>query len=77
MDALLHIILQSAATLEAYFDMLPRKYGASRVNAYHILKCLTYFDDATAEPMPRMRVPFDWEECKAFFVRQARAIVLP
>ena len=36
------MILQSAATLEAYFDMLPRKYGASRVNAYHILKSLTY-----------------------------------
>ena len=73
----LYMILQSAATLEAYFDMLPRKYGASRVNAYHILKSLTYFDDAEAEPMPRMRVPFNWEECKAFFVRQARAIVLP
>jgi hypothetical protein len=73
----LYMILQSAATLEAYFDMLPRKYGASRINAYHILKSLTYFDDAEAEPMPRMRVPFDWGDCKAFFVRQARAIVLP
>jgi len=73
----LYMILQDECTLEAYFDMLPRKYDASRVNAYHILKSLTYFDDAESEPMPQMLVPFDWKECKAFFAREARAIVLP
>ena len=73
----LFLILQNKPTLEAYFDMLPRKYGASRINTYHILKSLTYFEDAEAEPMPQMLVPFDWNECKAFFVRQARTIVLP
>ncbi len=73
----LYIILQDVPTLETYFEMLPRKYGESRVNTYHILKSLTYFDDAESEPMPRMLVPFDWKECKAFFVREARAIVLP
>lgn len=72
----LYVILQSGATLEEYFDMLPRKYGTSRINIYHILKSLTYFADAEKEPMPRMLVPFDWDECKAFFVRQARAIIL-
>ena len=73
----LYTILQNRGTLEAYFDMLPRKYGASRLNTYHILKSLAYFDDAEKEPMPRMLIPFDWDECKAFFVRQARAIILP
>ena len=73
----LYMILQDEPTLEAYFDMLPNKYGRSRVNTYHILKSLTYFDDAESEPMPQMLVPFDWNECKAFFVREARAIVLP
>ena len=38
---------------------------------------LTYFDDAEAEPLPRMLTPFDWDRCKEFFVRQARALVLP
>jgi hypothetical protein len=72
----LYIILQSGPTLEEYFGMLPRKYGTGRINTYHILKSLTYFEDAEKEPMPRMIVPFDWEECKSFFVREARAIVL-
>lgn len=73
----LFMILQDDPPLETYFEWLPRKYGRSRVNLYHILKSLTYFEDAELEPMPRMLVPFDWEECKAFFVRVARAIVLP
>jgi len=73
----LYLILRNGPTLEEYFEMLPLKYGLSRINTYHILKSLTYFEDAEQEPLPQMLVPFDWDECKAFFVRQARAIVLP
>jgi len=73
----LYAILQGEPTLEACFDLLPRKYDSSRLNTYHILKSLTYFDDAESEPTLQMLVPFDWDECKAFFVREAHAIVLP
>ena len=73
----LYAILQDGPSLSAYFELLPRKYDARRLNAYHILRSLTYFDDAETEPMPRMLVPFDWAECRAFFVREARNIVLP
>ena len=72
----LYTILREGPSLAAYFALLPQKYDARRLNAYHILKSLTYFDDAESEPMPRMLMPFDWAECKAFFVREARAIVL-
>ena len=73
----LYMILRDKPSLKDYFDMLPRKYGASRINTYHILKSLAYFADADAEPPPRMLHPFDWEECKAFFLREAHAIVKP
>ena len=73
----LFMILQDEPALESYFEWLPRKYNPSRMNAYHILKSLTYFDDAEKEPMLNMLTPFNWAECKAFFVREARAIVLP
>jgi len=72
----LYTILQDGPSLAAYFALLPQKYDPRRLNTYHILKSLTYFGDAEKEPMPRMLVPFDWAECKAFFVRAARAIVL-
>lgn len=73
----LYTILRSGPSLRDYFDLLPRKYGPHRVNAYHILKSCAYFEDAEAEPMPVMLEPCNWKECKAFFVREAHAIVLP
>lgn len=72
----LFFILQQPPFLQEYFEWLPRKYPPERLNIYHILKSLTYFDDAEREPMPDMRVPFRWENCKAFFVREARALVV-
>ena len=73
----LHTILRNRLMLSDYFELLPRRYGTSRINTYHILKSLTYFEDAEKEPMPRMLEPFNWEECKAFFIRAAHAIILP
>lgn len=72
----LYKILMLGDTLSEYFAELPLKYGTSRVNIYHILKSLTWFEDAEREPMPNMLEPFDWEECKAFFIREAHRLVL-
>ncbi len=72
----LYIILRGETTLQDYFRLLPEKYGTPRINTYNILKSLTYFEDAEKEPMPRMLVPFSWEECKAFCIRAAHSIVL-
>lgn len=73
----LHMILRSGSSLQDYFQLLQEKYVASRTNTYHILKSLTWFEDAENEPMPNMLVPFDWKECKSFFIREAHALVLP
>ena len=72
----LYTILRGGLTLQNCFDELPRKYASGRANSYHVLKSITYFEDAEKEPMPMMLEPFDWEESKAFFVREAHAIVL-
>ncbi len=73
----LYTILRGGDILNDYFKMLPKKYSKERINYYHILKSLTFFEDAEKEPMPKMLEPFNWEECKAFFTRQAHNIVLP
>jgi hypothetical protein len=75
-DLFLILQLQNKPTLAEYFDLLPEKYDPRRLNTYHILKSLTYFDDADAEPMPQMLIPFNWEKCKNFFVQQAANIIL-
>jgi hypothetical protein len=72
----LYSVLCTGPSLGELFADLPRKYGQDRVNVYHILKSLTYFEDAEREPMPRMLEPLDWDECKAFLIRHAHSIVL-
>jgi len=72
----LYTVLRRGPILRDYLDLMPKKYGVGRSNLYHVLKSLTYFEDAEQEPMPRMLEPFDWTECKAFFIREAHAMVL-
>ena len=73
----LFAILQSGPTLSDYLQLLPQKYGPGRLNPYQVTMSLTYFADAEGEPIPNMLAPFEWADCKAFFVREVRALVLP
>jgi len=73
----LFTILRDGPVLKDYLDLLPRKFGDGGLSDYQVLLSLTWFDDAELEPMPEMLEPFDWAECKAFFEREARALVLP
>ena len=51
------------------------KFAAANYSLVHILKSLTYFDDADGEPMPHMLMPVSWEDVKRFFVEQAPALL--
>jgi hypothetical protein len=73
----LYTILRSGPSVREYLELLPRRYGAGRINPYQVLMSLACFEDAEQEPMPAMLEPFDWEECRSFFVRETRSIVLP
>jgi hypothetical protein len=41
-------------------------------NRAHLLKSLTYFDDAEATNVPDMLRPADWKEIKKFFEREIK-----
>jgi hypothetical protein len=73
----LYCILRRGQDLQELFSWLPGKYGKGRVNEYQLLKSLCFFEGAEQEPPPIMLEPFSWQECKAFFLREARAIILP
>jgi predicted nucleotidyltransferase component of viral defense system len=47
------------------------KFAETNYSAIHVLKSLTYFDEAERDPMPDMLVPVSWEEAKGFFLREA------
>jgi hypothetical protein len=73
----LYVILQDARRMEDLMANLGRKYPGKKATAYHILRSLTWFEDAEKEPMPRMLIPLEWNDCKSFFIREARRVTLP
>ena len=59
-------------SLLQFFEL---KYAQTRYNKLHILKSLTFFEDAEKDPMPYMFIPIDWHQVKEFFVRQTSRLV--
>ena len=44
-----------------------RKYRTAGYSRIHILKSLTFFEDAEKDPMPHLLRPLDWSEVTRFF----------
>lgn len=71
----LRMLCRAGLSMEAAFGFFERKYGTQRTDRYHRLRALAYFDDAEREPMPDMRIPFDWDEAKRFFTAEATRLL--
>ena len=56
--------------LEAVLRRLPDQYPSVAHDYHHILKSLTYFDDAEEDPMPDLRFTTDWDGIKAYFLAE-------
>lgn len=59
------------APLERVFEHFGVKSRGVTVDPYHLLRSLTFFDDAEAEAMPEMLARVDWDQVKAFFRGEA------
>jgi len=56
--------------LPQILEWFNEKYAPANYSPVHILKSLTYFDDAEKDPAPDMLVPFSWQEVREFFTRE-------
>ena|SRR6266536_5028954 len=56
--------------LRTLLDLFKEKFARANYSAVHLLKSLTYFEDAEKDPMPNMLTAIDWEEVKAFLVNE-------
>ena len=71
----LRMLCASGLRLDDILDAFDRKYGTGRVERYHRLRALAWFEDAERQPMPDMLVPFDWAEAKRFFTAEAARLL--
>lgn len=64
--------LSQRYSLSELFSIFSQKYGADMNSRYHLLKSLTYFDDAEQEPMPKMITLVDWPDVKQSIIQKVK-----
>lgn len=70
----LYVLDRKGVTLRDLFTLLEKKYPGARINTYHMIKSLSWFDDAETEPWPVLRAPIQWEDVKTRFLEIQREL---
>lgn len=69
---LYEILTRKPRTLRATCDDYVRKFGVAETDIYHVLRALTWFEDADADPTPpRGLTPTRWREIRRWFEEHA------
>lgn len=63
-------------SLVQLFVFSKEKYPKVDYNQIHILKSLTYFEDANQQPMPKMHIQTNWHEVKKNIIEHVKQIEL-
>ncbi|TRZ64900.1 MAG: hypothetical protein D4Q79_00480 [Spirochaetia bacterium] len=66
----LYFICQKVKPLDEFLFLFQKKFGKYDYNIHHIIKSLTYFDDAEKDKMPKMHISVEWNEIKKFFTEE-------
>jgi hypothetical protein len=57
--------------LSELLELFRHKFAQANYSLVHVLKSLTYFEDAEKDPMPDMLTPISWDEVTGFFSSEA------
>lgn len=57
-------------SLKDIFNFLEVKYNKDKLNYFHILKSVVYFEDAEDEVLPKTYIDYSWDDIKNFFKKQ-------
>jgi len=69
---LYELLTNTRLTLHSACDDYVRKYGVSEADLYHVLRSLTWFEEAEADPTPpKGLTPAKWRTIRSWFEREA------
>ncbi len=72
---LFFICKEERVALNDLLRRIPEKYPSLSYPSYHLLRALTYFDDAEKDPAPKMLARLNWRQVKNFFEKQVRELM--
>ena len=70
----LYFFLRTGGSLDTLFELVRRRFAKVDYNEYHLLKSLVFFEDAEAEPMPRMIRRVSWSEVRKAITAEVKRI---
>jgi len=73
-DLFFIVKINKVLTLEEILKLYDRKFKLLKQNKFHILKSLSYFEDANKEEMPKMIKKVEWSEVKKFFKEETKKL---
>ncbi|GAV25355.1 hypothetical protein ciss_12880 [Carboxydothermus islandicus] len=71
----LFALTQNGIEVGELLKSLHLKYPGEKLNYYHIVKSLCYFDDAEEELMPEMLWNYNWDEIKKYFLGKQKEFI--
>ena len=71
----LYHLCRQGFTLDELLRDMPRKFPNIEYPSYHLLRALTYFDDAEADQMPQMLKPSEWKAVRQYFSGQVSRLL--
>lgn len=66
----LYWLAHNLESLERIILKVDKQYPQTNHNLHHILKSLTYFEDADNDPMPNLNFEVTWQEVKSYFLKE-------
>lgn len=66
----LYLLCKKVKSLDEFLILFQKKFGKYDFNIQHIIKSLTYFDDADKGEMPELYIDIEWGEVKSFFKKE-------
>lgn len=70
----LYFIFKEMFSLDEAFTFFERKFTGVNYNLVHIVRSLSYFEDADKDEMPQMIKKVSWEEIKKYFLQEVKRI---
>jgi hypothetical protein len=70
----LFFLLRAGLRLDEILRWAREKYCDVAYSEYHLRRALVYFDDADAHPMPKMRLPVEWDGVRRAIAREVAAL---
>jgi hypothetical protein len=68
----LYVVIKLKSTIEQVCQTFKDRFSSSTINYYHVLRSLTFFEEAEEEPAPVMVMKggdWEWKVIKEFFLR--------